>query len=120
MGAVPAEDWDLVGWNAEYSGKVQLWNAGEEDWSGNSRKWMYITLLSREMSLEKLIFVVFKEKVVKPGRFFSSVSCSEPCRQRWPLLGEMDTGSSARRCCQAGRTCCPCPLSSVAEPAALP
>lgn len=31
MGAVPAEDWDLVGWNAEYFGKVQLWSEGE-DW----------------------------------------------------------------------------------------
>lgn len=91
MGAVPAEDWDLVGWNAKYFGKVQLWNGGEEDGSNNSRKWMYTTFLTREKSLEKLLFVVFREKVVKSGRFFSCVTCSEPCRQRWPLLGEMDT-----------------------------
>lgn len=96
MDAVPAEDWDLVGWNAEYFGKVQLWNEGEEDPCGNSRKRRYITLLTREMSLERLIFIVFREKVVKSGIFFSCVTCSKPCRQRWPLLGEVDTGSSGR------------------------
>lgn len=89
MGAVPAEDWDLVGWNAEYFGKVQLWNEGEEDRSGNSRKWLYRTLLTREMSLEKLTLVVFREKVVKCGRFLSCVTCWEPCRWRCPLLGEV-------------------------------
>lgn len=89
MGAVPAEDWDLVGWNAEYFGKVQLWNEGEEDRPGNSRKWMYRTLLTREMSLEKLTLVVFREKVVKCGRFLSCVTCWEPCRWRCPLLGEV-------------------------------
>lgn len=96
MGAVPAEDWDLVGWNAEYFGKVQLCNEGEEDGSGNSRKWMYITLLTREMSLEKLVFVGFRDKVVKCGRFLSCVTCSEPCGRGWAILGEMDTGSSGR------------------------
>lgn len=39
MVAVAAEDWDLVVWNAEYFGKVQLWNEGKEkDWSGNSKE----------------------------------------------------------------------------------
>lgn len=70
MGAVPAEDWDLVGWNAEYFWKAQLWNEGEkEDWSGNSRKQMYGTLQTRKMSLEKLMFVGFREEVVKSGSF---------------------------------------------------
>lgn len=93
MGAVPAEDWDLVGWYAEYFGKVQPWNEGEEDRSGNSRKWMCITLLTREMSLEKLIFVAFREKVVKSGRFLALSAVQSPADRGGPSLGRWTLGA---------------------------
>lgn len=79
----------LVGWNAEYFGKAQLWNEGEEeDWSGNSRKWMYRTLLSREMSLEKLLFVGFREKVVISGSFLALSPVQRPQSEMAPPWGD--------------------------------
>lgn len=55
---------------------------------GNSRKWMYRTLLSRETSLEKLLFVGFREKVVKSGSFLALSPVQRPQSDMAPPWGD--------------------------------
>lgn len=67
MVAVPAEDCDLVVWNAKYFRKAQLWNKGKEKgWFGNpkeawqSRYRIIQHLVTKEAGLVKLVFVGFR------------------------------------------------------------
>lgn len=74
MVAAPAEDWDLVVWNAKYLGKVQLWNEGEgKARSGNSKEaWQSRYRVrgaprTKEVGSVKLVCGGFRERRVKGG-----------------------------------------------------